>query len=604
MKNLTLAGLLAFAALPSFAQKSSAIPEFVFTENKHKTAGISSLRIVQIIDSAAIRMSPAQTVAELLENTAGVDIRSRGPFGTQADVQIRGGSFEQTLILLNGVRMTDPQTGHHLLNLPVSTFDIERIEILKGAAARVYGMNAYAGVINIITRKPVGKNLSFQVAGGQYGFRQLLGSSDFKLGKTQHRFSIQNLSSDGYRSNTDFDNSQLLYQNELQVLQGSMETMAGLQAKKTGSNGYYTDRFPKQYEETKLGFASLNYQHKNGKLKSKLLFRAHGDEFLLKRDTPSFSRNTHTSQTLNFDISYGSENKLGHWNTGLEFRQELLTSNSLGNRSRSITGFFADQHIQLGEKFKVIPGICLNNYSDFGLSSYPSLDLGYTGEALSMSAQVSRGFRVPSFTELYYSDAGKTSIGNPDLQAEQAWNYELNLFYRKNWLVLQAGVFLRDGKKQIDWIRDSATAISWVARNQSESKTSGYEWNLTIKPSFFREETKIQNIQLAYCRVDLNQTNPSGISRYVYDYLQNQFTATVQVKMNKSLDAFVRARNESRVGYAQYWLCDLKVQYQRNRFSLFAEASNLFDASYREVGNVIMPGRWVRTGLSYRFDYK
>jgi iron complex outermembrane receptor protein len=99
-------------------------------------------RIVSVIERKEIESSPAQSVQDLLEYVAGVDVRQRGVEGVQADVSIRGGTFDQTLILLNGINITDPQTGHHNLNIPLSLSQIERIEILEGPAARVYGPNA------------------------------------------------------------------------------------------------------------------------------------------------------------------------------------------------------------------------------------------------------------------------------------------------------------------------------------------------------------------------------------------------------------------------------------------------------------------------------
>ncbi|MFY8020519.1 MAG: TonB-dependent receptor, partial [Bacteroidia bacterium] len=101
MKKSIIVFCFLFIAFHGFSQKLSLIPELIVSESRNQTSGINSMRFVQVIDSNAIRLSPAQTIAELLENTAGIDIRSRGPFGTQADVQIRGGSFEQTLVLLN-----------------------------------------------------------------------------------------------------------------------------------------------------------------------------------------------------------------------------------------------------------------------------------------------------------------------------------------------------------------------------------------------------------------------------------------------------------------------------------------------------------------------
>ena len=600
MKKSIISFCFLLLSICVFAQKSSIVPELIVTESRNQTNGINAMRFVQVIDSVAIRLNPASTIAELLENTAGIDIRSRGPFGTQADVQIRGGSFEQTLVLLNGVRLTDPQTGHHLLNLPISTFDIARIEVLKGAAARVFGQNAYAGVINIITQKAIDNSVSVLLSGGDNYFRQALFGIDLNGKKVKHHISLQHLSADGHRKNTDFTNQQIYYQSDFNALKGSFLGMAGFQEKNTGSNGFYTDRFPWQFETTQMGFVGLNYQHNNNKFRARTALRLHDDEFLLKRDTPSFARNTHSSLSYNLDLNYTSQNKFGVWNLGADLRYDQINSNSLGNRNRMILGVFADQTFNLGERFKIIPGLCFSSYSDFGLTTYPSLDLAYKINSVSFSGQVSRCFRVPSFTELYYSDGGKTSIGNPELKPEQAWSYEANMFIRKPFFTLSASLFRRDGLKQIDWIKDSATALSWIAQNQTEIQTDGYELSLDIKPAYFRENAFINKINFSYCSLDLNQLKTIGISRYAFDYLKSQFTASTQFKINENFDFFLRTRNENRVSYTAYWLWDGKLQYKHNRTVFFAEASNLFDITYKEVGNVIMPGRWIRFGLSFK----
>ena len=110
-------------------------------------------QIISVIEKEEIEATSSQSIQDLLEYVAGVDVRQRGAEGVQADISIRGGTFDQTLILLNGINITDPQTGHHNLNLPVSIAQVERIEILEGPAARIYGPNAFSGTINIVTKK-------------------------------------------------------------------------------------------------------------------------------------------------------------------------------------------------------------------------------------------------------------------------------------------------------------------------------------------------------------------------------------------------------------------------------------------------------------------
>ncbi len=112
-------------------------------------------RTITLITSEDIVKSSATNVADLLQNVAGIDVRRRGIDGMQSDLYIRGGNFDQTLVLIDGVKMDDAQTGHHSMNAILSLDNIERIEILKGPAARIYGQNAFTGAINIVTKNVI-----------------------------------------------------------------------------------------------------------------------------------------------------------------------------------------------------------------------------------------------------------------------------------------------------------------------------------------------------------------------------------------------------------------------------------------------------------------
>ena len=92
-------------------------------------------------------------MTDALRLLPGVWVRQRGPFGSQTDISVRGASFGQTLVLVDGVRINDPQTGHHSGDLPVALEDIARIELLAGAGSSLHGADAVGGVINIITRR-------------------------------------------------------------------------------------------------------------------------------------------------------------------------------------------------------------------------------------------------------------------------------------------------------------------------------------------------------------------------------------------------------------------------------------------------------------------
>lgn len=140
-------------------------------------------RTITVISSTEIMESPAATITELLQQVAGVDIRRRGVNGMQADLYIRGGGFDQTLLLIDGIKMDDAQTGHHTMNMALPIEVIQRIEIIKGPAARVFGQNAFTGAINIVTKNDADNvNMArFQV--GSYNQQRVSGTIGKDFGK-------------------------------------------------------------------------------------------------------------------------------------------------------------------------------------------------------------------------------------------------------------------------------------------------------------------------------------------------------------------------------------------------------------------------------------
>lgn len=206
-----------------------------------------SARVIQVITKEELAKAPVQSLTQLLEYALNVDIRQRGDYGVQADVSIRGGSFEQCLILLNGVKMNDPQTGHHNMNLPVDLQDIDRIEVLQGPAARIYGSNAFTGAINIITASKKENRLKLSSVIGENQLYATNASLSLANRKMQHYFSAGKKGSDGYIDNTDFDIANLFYQNNIQLKKANIGLQTGYNNKQFGANSFYSAKYPNQF---------------------------------------------------------------------------------------------------------------------------------------------------------------------------------------------------------------------------------------------------------------------------------------------------------------------------------------------------------------------
>jgi vitamin B12 transporter len=605
--------LLAFAAISlsftSFAQqiKQDSLEEIIVSENRTDTKLSNSTRDVVVISKAQLAQSPARTIADVLEYVAGVDIRQRGPVGVQSDISIRGGSFEQTLVLINGVKMSDPQTGHHLANLPINMDDIERIEIIKGGASRIFGQNAFSGAINIITKKPVGKNITAGVVIGENNLRQFNISGNYSFKKYSQRISYSNNSSAGYQTNSDFKNNNAFYESSLAMKNAEMSINAGYQDKQFGAGKFYTEFYPWQYEETKTYFGSVGFHfQKLFNLSTKVYYRRHEDNFLLKRDTPSFSQNLHNTDVAGLELNAYYVNRLGKFSMGADLREEIIKSNNLGNHNRLIYGVYAEQQITAIKRFTIVPGVYLNSYSDYGFTLYPGIDAGYSIiKNWSINASVNRSFRVPTYTDLYYNDKGKSSIGNPNLSPEMAWNYEVNMKYRTNLFNIHVGVFYRQGTNMIDWKKDSIKDPSWKAINISNLNTYGFESHFTILPKNIWKKNPISRFEVSYTKIEAKGNTGDYVSRYVFDYLKNQLAFSLDHNWFLKLKQTWRLKYEDRITYKPYWLLDSRLSWIENHYSIFVEVSNITDVTYFDSSKyLLMPGRWGKVGVSISIGKK
>ena len=171
--KITLVITLLLVAFQVKAQDNSVkrdtLKEVIITSSRIDLPFKQNSRTINVISSDQIKNSAATNVVDLLQQVAGVDIRRRGTAGSQADLYIRGGGFDQTLLLIDGIKMDDAQTGHHTMNAALPIEVIERIEIIKGPAARVFGQNAFTGAINIVTKKNLSDTVSVNVEAGSFG---------------------------------------------------------------------------------------------------------------------------------------------------------------------------------------------------------------------------------------------------------------------------------------------------------------------------------------------------------------------------------------------------------------------------------------------------
>ena len=586
------------------------IDEVIIQANRLQLPVSENSNTVNIITRQQLENNPVHSVAEALQNVAGLDIRQRGVHGIQADVSLRGGTFDQVLILINGVKMADPQTGHHALNIPLNMDNIERIEILKGPAARIYGANAFAGAINIVTRTPDKAFVNINLEGGQNSLGAISISAALPKGDFNQYFSVGRQFSDGYRFNSDYDISNYLYQAEYKIdATQKLDVMGTFTDREFGANRFYggtSDFWKNQYEEIQTSLFNIGHQKVTDKfaIKTRFNWRRNQDEYLLIRDEPNFYRNLHISNVLTLESHANFHSELGTTGVGVELSSVYLRSNNLGKRDHQIATLFLEHRASfLNNKIDLTPGIAISQYSDFGARLFQGIDLGYKiSKGVKLFGNMGYTWRIPTFTDLFYEDAG--NLGNDKLEPESALSYEFGVKYDANGVRANLSWFLRDGTDLIDWTK-AADTLKWQPNNISNLAMMGIDASIDFNPTArFGKDFFLKNIRLGYTFIDAEvPQNIVGISRYVLENLNHQFTARIDYRIGGKLFHNISYKYIDRETMDDYSLIDTKFYWKADNYSIYLAANNLLDVEYFETNLVQMPGTWIYGGVKIRLDY-
>ena len=623
-------------------------------------------RIVSVTDKEMINQMPQSSIHGVLDQISGVDVRQRGPMGMQADVSIRGSSFDQNMILLNGIDITDPQTGHFAMNLPVNLSDVKEIEVLKGPGSRVFGPNAFGGAINIITAPADSNHLSIELTGGSHGLYQATALTSFQTGSLKNRFSFSKSASRGYRTNTDFDTYSLYYQGMLRMGDDRLQMQVGHKSKGYGAQGFYTPEYPHQYEHAEVSLVSLGMDIEGTlEMHPSIYWRRHQNRFELfregenwyqpqdgywvkdRRDTAKYvegvyqpgnyysGHNYHLTDVVGVKTTSSYTSSLGKTSLGFDMRSEQIWSNVLGRPMndtlsakgggrgyydkkyhRSLINFYLEHNIYL-KRFSLSAGLLVSrsNEHDPGWRYYPGIDLSYQmTSGLTSYASFNRSLRMPTFTDLFYQ--GPSNVGNPDLKPEKVLAWEGGLKFNAPFLRGHLSFFHHDGRQLIAWSRrdDQGGQVRWKARNITRLINQGLEVSLNARINGIWEEASfIRRFSLHYTTMNQRKLSSDGRSKYSLNYPDARFKARLTAgfqgfRFSISADYLDRAgkylnynfRQETYTGqqpFKPYWLFDARVGYQWGNWKLYGEVTNLFDSQYSDIGNIRLPGRWIKVGL-------
>jgi len=558
-----------------------------------------------VITDKEIDFLPVHSPGEILKYIQGVDIKQRGVYGVQADVNIRGGSFEQTLILLDGVRMNDPHTGHHNMDLPITLEDIDRIEVIRGGSSSIYGANAFSGVINIITKCPESKKLIAEETLGEYSFSKQLLTLSYPMGKFSNSLSFERRESSSYKPETEF-NIRTFYLNSLfKYDKGVLRCSLGYTDKNFGADSFYSDLYPREEEHTNTRFFNLNAQINYPELLiiPLVYYRRHWDKYILDRSRPSWYINYHTSYSYGGGLKLNFNLPFADFLIGTEIGEEKITSTQLGNYSRDKGAVFLEFNSDIKNKLMINLGLRETHYENLGWETSENVNIAYViTPVVKFRGSISKSFRIPSFTELYYdSPANK---GDSNLNPEKNWTYELGMDFRYNQLIGGGiTVFKRKADNLIDWVKGT-TSDPWEAKNIDKMDTYGIE----IESRFTPETLKgfnITELSLGYTYMDSNKDIGGLLSKYALNYLEHQFSSGIKFKFPKNCNLNTSLIYKQRVNQRHYFMLDAKLSKNNELRNLnieyFINATNILNTSYSEVSGVSMPGRWVETGIRVEF---
>ena len=604
MNKLLLLLILVFVSFePISAQQDSLheMNEVVVSAARVPLTFSDLARTVIVLDQSTISAMSTDNIQDLLKYVGGVDLKLRGVEGVQGDISIRGGTSEQTLILIDGIKLSDPQTSHHNLNLPVTLENIERIEILKGHGSRIYGPNAFSGAVNIITKKERLPSLGISMLGGEHNLFETNFSASYPVGITNNTVSVSKKKSDGYTFNTAFDITNFFLQQSTELGGNNINVMFGYDDKKFGANSFYSNLFPNQWEHTttKLLAGTADLQAGILILSPKVYWRRNDDDFFLDHNRPDWNRNIHQTNSYGGEIQSSVKSSIGTTTFGGEFAEDEIASTNIGDHTRTKGGFFAEQVIEPLKNFSSSFGIFAYNYSGIGWKFWPSIDAAYhLSDQAKIYGSIGRAFRMPTFTDLYY--VSPANIGNPNLIYEETTNYELGFSFLESFIDAGMSVFLNDGHNLIDWVRNTDSA-PWTVQNVANVKTYGVELNTTVDLRKLLENPILRTVGVSYTYLTANRQTGNYQSKYLLDHLNHQLIVNLTNTLPLGILQSWSFRYEDRQNYQSHFLLDTQLTKHFSDFELLFRANNLFNKTYSDFPGVLLPGRWLSVGLKYSY---
>jgi iron complex outermembrane receptor protein len=617
MKSIFIVFLLGCTALAqsapdtnSPAQPSSAQPKLPRAEETVVVTGTYGAVPLEETDRSVSLVEVGQSPSEyrnwvdVLQQDPSLDVQQRAP-GTSVDLSIRGATFEEALILVNGLRLNDPQTGHNNLDIPFPFESVERIEVLKGAGSTLYGSDAMSGAVNFITRVPETSEIRLGAGIGNWGTNQQNGALTLARKQFGEQLTFVRELSTGFIFDRDYRNLAIASETHINTRLGASDVLLGISDRPFGADGFYGVplNFP-SWERTKGWLAGWT-QPIGTQTSADFAYRRHTDEYIYIKSDPSIYENNHID--TDYQAALRRFEKIGDTMRvyyGVDGLREHIDSSNLGIHTRDQGGVYGSFDARALKRFSFNVGVREELYTAGRQVFSPSVSGAYwlTGR-VKLRASASHGFNLPSYTDLYYSSP--STLGNPLLKPETSWSYEGGAQASLgHGLVLDADVFTHRDHDVIDYARTDAAVVSnpdapYMAENIQNLNFTGVEASLRW------QLPRQQRIELAYSWLRGTGAPLAGEQYlYVFNYPVNNGVATWWSKLPGGEDSRFRIMAVQRYGTGAYPLVEWTVGRQFEYFKPYLQLTNLTDTKYQEIAGVAMPGRGFIAGLEVRWKAK
>jgi iron complex outermembrane receptor protein len=533
-------------------------------------------------------------VPDALESAGAASVSERGDPLVQADVSVRGSSFQQVLVTLDGVALADPQTAHHNMDLPFPVDALESVTVIPGPGSAFFGPAALAGTIDLAPRVPAEDGALVRVSAGDFGTVRVSARADAVRGRAATTLSSAGASSRGFMEGTDYEVFSLWGSTVVSAGGGRVRVSAGRSDKDFGAADFYGDYPSRERTASTLVDAAPEFRAGDWTLKLLVRYRGHDDSFTLIEDDPGFYHNEHATRAFIERITAtGPATRWGATAAGVERSDALLESSNLGNRRSATTSAFAQHRLGEDEPWTVDAGLRVDDHNRWGPEASPSLGASFRPSGgVRLRGSVARGIRPPSFTELYYSDP--KNIGDPGLKPETGWGTEAGAD-----LAFGGGaaagltLFRREDRDVIDWVR-ATPSDPWKARNIGRVAAQGAE----LAASFAAGPLRLK----ADCRAtDLRHDAGALESKYVLNAPRSDAGLAAELVSRRGFSASAQARHRDIPGLNSYWLLGGRIARKLGRATVFALGRNLLDERYVEIPGVPTAGRSVEAGVEVQW---